>query len=403
MKAFLSAGPALLAAMVVFCNSARAQGLQLSSIDIATQGVVRLSLNNRPTASVHVQASSDLKAWTEITNKAADANGVVSFSRAAANGAVEFFRIFTASGGTGNSNRFVATITALYGGPITNATVSIVGTNLTFTTDASGQVSIPVADLAFDTGFTLRVNAPGYVADTTDLPPGLYAYTFTLTPIEFAPATIDSRTYRLGASNLVTLYDSGLFQLQTSNQVSAGSYSADRSTIVDDTWSIKAAGATGYGEIGLTFYSATAGRFTNLIDGVVSAGDFTEIPFTNAPPIQPPSSPAAIKTIRFVTLDSPLGPGLDFTFDLTGASTGTFLVSGAFEGEGTFTYTRGASATELRLDYTDQFNGDFDDFTLKFIEGGGLNTNINTFSGTMSAEGNVGPVTGTFTYETTVP
>jgi hypothetical protein len=53
----------------------------------------------------------------------------------------------------------------------------------------------------------------------------------------------------------------------------------------------------------------------------------------------------------------------------------------------------------LRLDYTDEFTGDYDDFTLNFLEGAGLDTKVNTFTGTMSAEGNIGPVSGTFSYD----
>ena len=78
--------------------------------------------------------------------------------------------------------------------------------------------------------------------------------------------------------------------------------------------------------------------------------------FTNAPPIQP--APAPIKTIRFVTLDTPLGPGLDFTFQLTGTTNGTFVVTGAFEGQGTIQYSPSTSGATFRLDYTNEFTGD---------------------------------------------
>jgi hypothetical protein len=399
MKVFLRGRLAFLGLIAIgLLSQTYAQNLHLSSIEIAGQGLVRLFLSNSTTDSVHVEASADLNTWAELTNKAPDASGAISVNSSTTSSR-EFFRVFTTSGGTTPTNLFIATVMELFGGPITNATVSIAGTNLTFRTDASGRVSIPVADLAFDTGFRLRVDAPGYLSDTTDLPPRLYAYTFTLTPIEFAPPTIANRTYSLGGSNSITLYDTGLFRLQTSNEVSSGAYFAERSTTVDDTWSIKAAGTDQYTEIGLTFTSGKGGLFTNEIDGAITSGNFSEVTFTNAAPIQPASAPVAIKKIRFVTLDTPLGPGLDFTFQLTGTTNGTFFVSGAFEGEGTFNYTKTTTGAQLRLDYTDEFTGDYDDFTLNFLEGAGLDTKVNTFAGTMSAEGNIGPVSGTFSYD----
>jgi hypothetical protein len=403
MKVFLRGHLALLGLVAIgLINQARAQGLHLSSIEIPRQGIVRLSLTGSASGSVHVEASTDLKTWAEVTNTAPDANGAITLNDSPPVSGHEFFRVFTTSGGTTPTNLFIATVTELFGGPITNATVTIVGTNLNFRTDASGRASIPVADLSFDTGFRLRVDAPGFISQTTDLPPGIYNYTFELTAVEFAPPTLANRTYSLGASNFITLYDTGLFRLQTSNEISSGAYFAERSTTIDDTWSIKAAGTDQYAEIGLTFTSGKTGRFTNEINGLTASGDFTEAVFTNAPPIQPAPAPTAIKTIRFVTLDTPLGSGLDFTFELTGTTNGTFVVTGAFEGQGTFQYSRTTSGTTLRLDYTNEFTGDYDALTLNFIEGAGLNTKANTFSGTMSAGGNVGPVTGTFSYESAI-
>jgi hypothetical protein len=401
MNAFSRAGLAVVS-LLVMSASTLGQNLRLSSIRIIENNVIELSLADPPQQSVHVHASTDFQSWVEVTNGMPDSRGVLSVADADARRGSKVFRLST-DGPV--SDRFIATVNADYAGPITNATVTIVASGKTFSTDQNGRVSILVSDLDFETGFRLKVDAPGFESETIDLPPALYSYTFSLTPLPLAPAQIVGRTYRFGdtgsgETNSITLYDSGLFRLQTTNGVFLGAYSAERSTTIADTWSIKAAAPDGYRQLEFTFNSETVGRFTNIVNGVTRSGDFTQGNFIQPTVIQPTTPPPALRTLRLVTLDSALGPGLDFTVTLTGATSGTFWSTGRFQGHGTFTYsTTTATGAKLRLDWLDEFAGDYDDLTLNFLEGAGLAQKANTFSGTIAAEGIVEQVTGTFSYE----
>lgn len=367
------------------------QELRMSSIQIVQQGIVEISFADPPPEPVHIQVSPNLASWSEITNVTPDARGVVSIS--GMKGDAVFFRAFATT--VEETNAFVATVNADYAGPVQGATITIVGSEKTLTTGANGRASIPISDLTFESGFRLKVEAGGFITEIVDLPPALYSYTFSLTPTPLAPAEIVGRTYSLGGSNSVTLYDSGLARIESTNGVLIGAYFAERSTTIADTWSIKAALPDGYQAIGLTFSSETAGRFTNVVNGVVSAGNFAEVAFVAESTNQPIVAPAALKTARFVTIQSPIGPGLDFTVTFIGAVSGSFVSSGTFNGHGTFTY----DGETVNLKWLDDFAGDYDDFTLKFVQGAGLGVKANTFTGTMGAEGLVGEVSGTFSYE----
>jgi hypothetical protein len=371
------------------------QELRISSIQIPQQGAIgpiTIALAEPLNDPVHVEASLDLTNWTEVAIVTPDAGGQIAINNSNSGAEAQFFRVFTSAE---QSDTFVATVKADYAGPLAGATITVVGPEKTFTTGANGRASIPISDLTFESGFRLKVEAEGFVTEIVDLPPALYAYTFSLTPEPLAPAGIVGRTYSLGESNSVTLYDSGLARVETTNGVSMGAYFAERSTTIADTWSIKAALPGGYESISLTFGSKTSGRYTNMVNGEVLAGDFSEGAFVSAPTNQPVVAPAALKTARFVSLNSPIGPGLDFTVTYTGAEVGTFVSSGTFNGHGTFKYDGDA----LNLTWLDEFAGDYDDFRLKFVEGAGLGVKANTFSGTMGAEGLVGEVSGTFSYE----
>jgi hypothetical protein len=370
------------------------QELRLSSIQVREEGVVELTLADSPPEGARVEASTNFTNWTEV-NASAQGNGVISVTGAVPEAAAVFFRVFT----TSQSDSFVATVNADYAGPIRGATITVVGSEKQFTTDANGRASIPISDLTFESGFRLEVEAARFVTEIIDLPPALYAYTFSLTPVPLAPETVIARTYKLGASNSITLYASGLARVESTNDVSLGAYHVERSTTIADTWSIKAATPSGYESVSLTFTSESAGRYTNIINGKTVSGDFAQSAFVAEPNIQPVAPAATLKTARFVTLNSPIGPGLDFTVTFTGASTGTFFSTGAFNGHGTFTYARSATGAALKLQWLDEFAGDYDDFTLKFLEGAGLGEKANTFTGTMAAEGFVGEVSGTFSYE----
>jgi hypothetical protein len=271
MNAFCRAGLAIVSLLMALATSALGQDLRLSSIRIVESNIIELSLTDPPTTPVRVQASMDFGSWADVTNATPDSRGVLAVTDPALGAAQTFFRV----GKDGPlSDRFVGTVNADYAGAITNATVTVVATGKTFTTDQNGRVSIPVSELEFETGFRLKVESPGFVSETIDLPPGLYAYTFSLTPVALAPATVVGRTYSLGESNTITLYDTGMFRLETTNGVSSGGYFVERSTTIADTWSIKTASPTGYLGIGLTFSSETAGRFTNVVVASCPAGEF---------------------------------------------------------------------------------------------------------------------------------
>lgn len=387
--------PAVLSLIIAtLFPAAIGQELRLSSIEIPEEGSIGpivLGLADPPAEPVHVEASTNLTNWTEVAVATPDGDGRLSINDPNPGAAAQFFRVFTTAE---QSNIFIATVNADYAGPIEGATITVVGSEKSFTTSASGKASIPTSDLTFESGFRLKVEAEGFITEIVDLPPALYSYTFSLTPVPLAPAEVVGKTYSFGSSNSVTLYDSGLARIEGTNGVLIGAYFAERSTTIADTWSIKAALPDGYQSIGLTFSSETTGRYTNVVNGVVLDGDFVEATFVTESTNQPVVAPA-LKTARFVTNKSPIGPGLDFTITFEGALEGTFVSSGTFNGHGTFTY----DGAELKLDWLDEFEGDYDDFTLKFVEGAGLGVKANTFSGTMGAEGLVGEVSGTFSYE----
>jgi hypothetical protein len=72
-----------------------------------------------------------------------------------------------------------------------------------------------------------------------------------------------------------------------------------------------------------------------------------------------------------------------------GYNSGIFIASGDLVGN--FYYQRqNVVQARLRLDYTGQFAGDYDDVTLDFASG--------TFIGTQTYNGGNGPLSGTFTY-----
>jgi hypothetical protein len=387
--------PAVLSLIIAtLFPAAFGQELRVWSIEVPEDGLIALVLADRPSEPVHVEASTNLTTWSEVTIATPDADRQISIDDPNPGAAAQFFRVFT-SGEQSDTNTFVATVNADYAGPLKGATITVVGSEKTFTTDVNGHASIPVSDLTFESGFRLKVEAQGFMTETVDLPPALYAYTFSLTPVPLAPAEIVGRTYSLGGSNSITLYDSGLARIESTNGVSMGAYFAERSTTIADTWSIKAAWPDVYQSIGLTFSSETAGRYTNVVNGVTVAGNFAETAFVAATTNQPVTAPAALKTARFITIQSPIGPGLDFTITFDGTASGTFTSGGTFNGHGTFTY----DGATVNLKWLDEFAGDYDDFTLKLVEGAGLGVKANTFTGTMGAEGLVGEVSGTFSYE----
>ncbi|HUS36232.1 MAG TPA: hypothetical protein VM680_12845 [Verrucomicrobiae bacterium] len=385
--------PAVLSLIIAtLLPAAFGQELRLSSIEIPEEGALVLILADPPSDPVHIEASTNLTSWTPVAIATPDADGQISINDPNPGATAQFFRVFTDGE---QSDTFVATVNADYAGPIAGATITVVGPEKTFTTDATGHASIPISDLTFESGFRLKVEAAGFITEIVDLPPALYAYTFSLTQTPLAPAEIVGRTYSLGGSNLITLYDSGLARIESTNGVSIGAYFAERSTTIADNWSIKAAWPDAYESIGLTFSSGTAGRYTNVVNGLTVAGDFAESAFVTASTNPPVVAPAALQTARFVTIRSPVGPGLDFTVTFDGTESGTFTSSGTFDGHGTFTY----DGATVNLKWLEEFAGDYDDFTLKFVEGAGLGVKANTFTGTMGAEGLVGEVSGTFSYE----
>jgi hypothetical protein len=92
-----------------------------------------------------------------------------------------------------------------------------------------------------------------------------------------------------------------------------------------------------------------------------------------------------------------LGPQA-YTINLLGSSSGTFTVTDGSTGDGTFTYTHTGTTGHLRLNYGGQYQGDYDDMNL-FFNGASGSTTPSNFSGTQSAGTNVGPISGTFTYQ----
>lgn len=109
-------------------------------------------------------------------------------------------------------------------------------------------------------------------------------------------------------------------------------------------------------------------------------------------------APAALSRIEVTTDTSGIGLGVHYSVNFSGGVSGTFVATsytGELFGTGTYTYTVLGSEAHLFMSYP-EFQGDFDDMTLKFTTppGGGENQ----FTGTQKVGGTFYPFTGTFTY-----
>jgi hypothetical protein len=82
-----------------------------------------------------------------------------------------------------------------------------------------------------------------------------------------------------------------------------------------------------------------------------------------------------------------------YDINLTGGASGTFTISNGSVGQGTYIYQPTGNQARLRLDYTGDFAGDFDDMTLFFNS-----SSSGTHSGTQKVGDQTGPITGSFTY-----
>lgn len=380
--------------MIFFQQQANA-AIEVKATSLLDGGQLRLQVAGAGSDPVSIEASADFRDWDVVATGTPDANGEITFTESEPRPSKRFYRVAAQA----DRENFHAVVRALYGSALTNATVQIEPEGKIFSANSSGEVAIPVADLTFGSGFRLTAAAPGYFSETIDLPPSLYNYTFNLTLIPIAPAQIVGRTFDLGGSNLITLY-TDVLRFSSVGKETIGAYSATRSTTVDDTWSVVFGSPTGAVQYAMTFTSTNAGQFSEMTNGQPAvSGTFTEASDPHPITVTPTAAPVALHTIRFVNVTSPLGSGLDFTIALSGETNGTFQSSGYFTGEGTFTYTTTDTGARLRLDYVDDFAGDFDDFNLTFLSASGLGADGNTFTGSMGVEQQTGPASGTFSYE----
>jgi hypothetical protein len=109
------------------------------------------------------------------------------------------------------------------------------------------------------------------------------------------------------------------------------------------------------------------------------------------------TAPASMTRLRIRNTQSVLGPS-SYTVNLVGTASGTFTVTDGSTGSGNFTYTHTGTTGHLRLDYTGDFTGDFDDMDL-FFQGGPGSTTASRHSGTQRVGINTGTIAGTFTYD----
>jgi len=92
-----------------------------------------------------------------------------------------------------------------------------------------------------------------------------------------------------------------------------------------------------------------------------------------------------------------LGPS-SYTINLTGTSSGTFTITDGSTGQGSFVYTHSGTTGHLRLNYSGEFQGDFDDMDL-FFQGAPGSTTASRHSGTQQVGNQSGTIAGTFTYD----
>jgi hypothetical protein len=95
---------------------------------------------------------------------------------------------------------------------------------------------------------------------------------------------------------------------------------------------------------------------------------------------------------------SGVGANATYTVVLSGGTSGTFQITNSGStGSGTYTYTvNGNDTAHLRLDYTGDFAGDFDDMNLIFTSApGGAPSQ---FTGSQRVGGQDYTFVGTFTY-----
>lgn len=108
-------------------------------------------------------------------------------------------------------------------------------------------------------------------------------------------------------------------------------------------------------------------------------------------------APASLSSVTVTTTASVLGAGSHYTVNLSGGSSGTFVISNGSVGSGTYTYAPSGNQARLVLTYTGEFQGDFDDMTLFFNAGPGT-TESSTFTGTQKVGEQQGALAGNFAY-----
>lgn len=130
-------------------------------------------------------------------------------------------------------------------------------------------------------------------------------------------------------------------------------------------------------------------------DGTTTTGTTTTGTTTTGPgTVNAPSTAPA--QIRVHLTQGVLGG--DYTINLmNGGTSGSFNITDGSVGSGNYTYTPNGTSAHLRLDYTGDYQGDYDDMTLYFMAAPGSST-PSSLSGTQFAAPNTGPMAGTFTY-----
>src|SRR5687767_8273038 len=110
--------PAVLSLIIAtLFPAAIGQELRVSSLEIPEEGAIgpiTLVVADPPDAPVHVEASTNLTIWREDAIATPDTDGRISMTNSNQGTTAQFFRVVST---TGQSDTFVATVSADYAGP----------------------------------------------------------------------------------------------------------------------------------------------------------------------------------------------------------------------------------------------------------------------------------------------
>jgi hypothetical protein len=265
--------------------------------------------------------------------------------------------------------------------------------HLRFTFDAGPADAAP-SDIYFYANFSALQGVFAGIPSPTGTLAGNGEFTIELPKVNFAPETLVGHAYTLDSGQFE--FNDTTYSLTTAVSSEAGFYHA---TLAENTWTVTMENLQGItvSVLNLTFTDREGGTYTLERPGnPVMSGTFSRV--LVEPGLFP--APATITTLH-IQSSATSGIGAQaFTVNLSGGTTGTFSITsdiGENFGSGSYTYTPLSTSAHLLMNYSTQFQGDYDDIILTF-KGNAGSSAPSTFSGTQRVSNTVYQYSGTFTY-----